>query len=652
MTAFPKSRQLISPYEEAEQQQEDKKTQLNPKDDLFYSLFENSFDPILVTKPDGSILSANPAACNMFGMTEAELKKVGREGVVVLDEKAKAALSRREREGKAKAELTLKRKDGSIFNAEVSSRLFTDVEGTVKTSMIIRDITEHKKMEEILRQSEERFRAVFEKTALGIAIGDPTGHLIKCNGAFQRMLGYSEKELCDKVFSEFTHPIDAKKEWSLVEEIVAGKRDYYKIEKRYIRKDGQIFWGQTISNPIYGPDKKTVMAIATIEDISERKKAEEGLRQAKQRLEAHMKNAPEAIIEFDPQYRVIRWSDEAQRIFGWSKDEILGKAIAEMPWVYEDDVELVQQLSLDMINGKRPRSVSSNRNYRKDGAVIYCEWYNSALYDPDGKLTSVLSFVLDVTERRKMQEKLEEYAKNLEGLVEERTNSLRDAERLAAIGATAGMVGHDIRNPLQAIISEVYIAESDLTSLPDSEARQSLMNSLREINMSADYINKIVADLQDFVRPLNPSISEVDLKSLIEELLLKATFPENIHASSQVEQDVKAVQSDGVFLKRILGNLISNAVQAMPNGGELYIHAYADADDVVIAVEDTGVGVPNSLKSKLFTPLFTTKSKGQGFGLAVAKRLVESLGGSVSFESKEGKGSTFSLHIPKNIQVE
>ena len=140
---------------------------------------------MLVTKPDGSILSANPAACNMFGMTEVELKKVGREGVVVLDEKAKAALSRRECEGKAKAELTLKRKDGLILNAEVSSRLFTDVEGTVKTSMIIRDITEHKKMEEILRQSEERFRAVFEKTALGIAIGDPKGHLIKCNGAFQ-----------------------------------------------------------------------------------------------------------------------------------------------------------------------------------------------------------------------------------------------------------------------------------------------------------------------------------------------------------------------------------------------------------------------------------------------------------------------------------
>ena len=150
-------------------------------------------------------------------------------------------------------------------------------------------------------------------------------------------------------------------------------------------------------------------------------------------------------------FRVTRWSREAEHIFGWSEEEILGKSISEMQWVYEDDVELVQQVSADMVNGERKRNVSYNRNYRKDGSVIYCEWYNSAIYDSDGNLVSVLSFVLDVTNRKMMQDQIVENAENLERLVEEKTRQLKDSEKLITIGQTAGMVGHDIRNPLQSI---------------------------------------------------------------------------------------------------------------------------------------------------------------------------------------------------------
>lgn len=649
MESFRKSNQAISPDEKSQQQQEDRKNQLNTKSDLFYSAFENSFDPILVTEPDGSILYANQSACNMFGMTETELRQVGRDGVVVLDEKAKAALCLRELRGKAKAELTLKRKDGSFFNAEVSSSLFTDAEGTIKTSMVIRDRTELKKMQDALRQSEELFRDVFEKTALGIAIAEPTGPIIKCNAAFNQMLGYSESELYGKVFSEFTHPIDAKKEWGLIEDVKSGRRENYKIEKRYVRKDGKLFWGYTISNPIYGPDKKPVMAIATIEDITERKKAEQELHQVNQRLEAHLKNALEAVIEFDMQYRIIRWSKEAERIFGWSEGEILGKSIAEIPWVYADDVELVQQLSADMFNGKLPRNVSSNRNYRKDGSVIYCEWYNSALYDLDGKLTSVLSFVLDVTERKNMQKKLEEYAHNLESLVEERTKTLRDAERLAAIGATAGMVGHDIRNPLQAITGDLFLAKSDIEDLPDNEQKQNALKSLDEIEKNICYINKIVEDLQGYAMPLNPRAQESNIKSVFNEILAKNKIPQNINVTMEVEDKAENIIADPDYLKRITANLTLNAIQAMPEGGKLTMHVYCDktTNDVLITVKDTGVGIPEDIKPKLFIPMVTTKSKGQGFGLAVVKRMTEGLGGTISFESTEGKGTTFIIRLPQ-----
>ena len=127
-------------------------------------------------------------------------------------------------------------------------------------------------------------------------------------------------------------------------------------------------------------------------------------------------------------------------------------------------------------------------------------------------------------------------------------------------------------------------------------------------------------------------------------------MPKNIKTSCNFERANKPFVTDGALLKRILGNLVNNAVQAMPNGGELTMGAYQEADDIVITVRDTGVGIPENVKSKLFTPLFTTKSKGQGLGLAVVKRMTEALQGTVNFESKEGNGTIFIVRFPQKKQ--
>jgi signal transduction histidine kinase len=234
----------------------------------------------------------------------------------------------------------------------------------------------------------------------------------------------------------------------------------------------------------------------------------------------------------------------------------------------------------------------------------------------------------------------------LEDLVEERTKQLSDGERLAAIGQTAGMVGHDIRNPLQAITGDVYLAKTELASIPESDEKKNVLESLQEIEKNTDYINKIVADLQDFARPLKPNVEETDLKLIIDELLKKNGLPENVKVNVKVEPEAKKVVADCTFINRIMYNLVNNAVQAMPNGGTLTIHAYKEVKDVIITVKDTGVGIAEDIKSKLFTPMFTTKAKGQGFGLAVIKRMTESLGGTVTFESQEGKGTTFIIRLP------
>jgi signal transduction histidine kinase len=173
-----------------------------------------------------------------------------------------------------------------------------------------------------------------------------------------------------------------------------------------------------------------------------------------------------------------------------------------------------------------------------------------------------------------------------------------------------------------------------------------MKESLEGIEKNVDYINKIVADLQDFARPLNPRAEEANLKLIIEELLAKNRLPENVKVTVKVEAAAEKVMADSTFINRIMVNLVSNAVQAMPNGGKIVIKAYKKASDVVIDVTDTGIGIPEALKHKLFTPMFTTKAKGQGFGLPVIKRMTEALGGTVSFESQEGKGTTFIIRLP------
>jgi signal transduction histidine kinase len=219
---------------------------------------------------------------------------------------------------------------------------------------------------------------------------------------------------------------------------------------------------------------------------------------------------------------------------------------------------------------------------------------------------------------------------------------------LANIGATAGMVGHDIRNPLQAITSDLFLAKSDLTDLPDNDQKQNALESLDEIEKNIDYINKIVADLQDYARPLNPRSQETNIKSLFNEIISKNGIPKNIELTVEAEEKAERIMADPDYLKRIFSNLILNATQAMPNGGKLTIRADVDKEtnDVLVTIKDTGVGIPEDVKPKLFTPMITTKPKGQGFGLAVVKRMTEGLGGMVTFESHEGKGTTFIVRLP------
>jgi len=196
------------------------------------------------------------------------------------------------------------------------------------------------------------------------------------------------------------------------------------------------------------------------------------------------------------------------------------------------------------------------------------------------------------------------------------------------------------------MVSELYLAESELHTMPKSEKKTNMLEAIHSISEQVSYMDKIVSDLQSFTKPVEVHKQKVDLKDLITGLLAQISIPSNIQTSMCFDETI-TLEADPQLLKRVLINLVTNSVQAMPQGGELSIQVCSDDEGHIdIIVEDTGIGISEQVKPKLFTPLFTTKSRGQGFGLAVCKRVIEAQGGTISFESQQGKGTKFIVRLP------
>ena len=414
-----------------------------------------------------------------------------------------------------------------------------------------------------------------------------------------------------------------------------------------IRKDGAEVPIDDSGAPIKDKDGKTTGVVLIFRDITERKRSEQAVTRQAELIDL----SPDAIIVKKTDGVITFWSEGAEKLYGYTKNEAIGQEIHELLKTEFHRTTLTQIVSQLDLDGKWSGELIHKS---KDGQKVAVQSYWLSKIGNDGKIAEIFESNVDITERNRMQTKLEEsavlleeYANQMESLANQRAEQLKNAERLATIGATAGMVGHDIRNPLQAITGDVYLAKIELDSVPESDEKKNAIESLHEIEKNVDYINKIVADLQDYARNLKPSVKEVNVQNLLTELLAKNSLPKNVKVQVKIQKNTDTVMADSDILKRILGNLVINAVQAMPQGGKLSIEAHREANDSIITVADTGVGIPEAAKEKLFTPLFTTKSKGQGFGLAVVKRMTEALGGTVTFESEEGKGTKFILRFPQ-----
>jgi signal transduction histidine kinase len=200
---------------------------------------------------------------------------------------------------------------------------------------------------------------------------------------------------------------------------------------------------------------------------------------------------------------------------------------------------------------------------------------------------------------------------------------------------------------LQTVEGAVYLAKEEMKALSSrTQEINNIEEMLNAIHEETTYVNKIVSDLQDYARPLEPQLEEIDTKQLISNTLAAVHIPSTIEVSVTVEQSCCTMIVDPTMMKRVLANLVTNALQAMPDGGKLTMTAFRKQEEVHLCVQDTGQGIPDGNRAKVFQPLFSTKAKGQGFGLAVVKRLVEAHNGTISFDSGVGKGTTFTIAIP------
>ncbi|HEY9639473.1 MAG TPA: PAS domain S-box protein [Coleofasciculaceae cyanobacterium] len=268
---------------------------------------------------------------------------------------------------------------------------------------------ERSRAEEALRESEARLQLALKVGRMGTWDWNiQTGALLWSEGHYA-VLGLQPNE-CQpsyKVWSKRVHPDDLAETKAKLQQAIATRQEYHH-EYRLRWPDDSIHWVEVRGQFTYDAQGNPKHSIGAVVDITERKQSEEALHQALQKLNFHVENTPMAVVEWDQDFRAIRWSAAAERILGWPAAEIIGKSLTEIPFVFEEDLAPVAEVCQRLVYGEESHIFSSNRNYTKQGNIVHCEWYNSSLRDDSGRMTSVLSLVLDVTERKQAEQEREQ----------------------------------------------------------------------------------------------------------------------------------------------------------------------------------------------------------------------------------------------------
>jgi PAS domain S-box-containing protein len=612
---------------------------------LFSAAVESSNDAIITQSLDGTITAWNPAAERLFGYSAAEA--VGKNIALIVPPDRIAEMQDTLRrigcgENIEHNETVRLRKDGTTVEVSLSiSPIKAPSGATIGISKVAHDVTERNRNQATLRQQTEERRRIFETSQDLILVADSKGVLVQVSPSSNSILGYSPAEMIGRNAADFIHPDDLE---SGREQLRAARRGWQaKIpDLRYVHRDGRavaLSWLGTWSEPVQ-------RHFFVARDMTETRLAQETLRESEQLARGIIDTALDAFVQMDDDWIISDWNPQAEKIFGWSRSEVLGRNLSELiiPEVhraaYKSGLERFLSTGEGTIRGRRLEIEAQ----RRDEKQIKVELSVTALKRRDGIVFN--GFIRDLTEKLAAEDRI------------------RQSEKMEAVGQLTGGIAHDFNNILTVITGTIEILADGVRNEPQLAAITKMIDEAAA--RGADLTQHLLAFARK--QPLQPR--EIDVNALIADTakLLRPTLGEQIAIESVFEDEACVATVDPNQLATALLNLALNARDAMPNGGKLILEtgsAFLDENyagmhgDVrpgrysLIAVSDTGTGIPASILDKVFNPFFTSKGpgKGTGLGLSMVYGFVKQSAGHIKIYSEEGHGTTIKMYLPPGTGV-
>jgi two-component system, cell cycle sensor histidine kinase and response regulator CckA len=502
--------------------------------------------------------------------------------------------------------------------------------------------------QEALRESEERFRRMFQHSAAGVVLVSPDFYFVEVNPAFCRMIGYTESELLGKCFQDVTLPEDRPVGAELTGRVLSGEMEVFHFEKRYLRKDGTVVWGLVSSTLIRDTQRKPLYFVTQIVDITERKRAEEALRKSEGRLREAQKVGRTGFLDWDVRTNEIEWSDETCRMYGFEPGACAPTLESTVGLVPSEDREFVERQLATALVSHSDYDIE-HRIVRPDGQVIHVHARGKVTRSADGTPLRMLGTVVDITERKRHEEETELLRLQL-----------AQAQKMESIGRLAGGVAHDFNNLLTVINGYAAFLSKRLA------VRDPLRQYALEIGEAGERAASLTSQLLAFSRKQAIMPKAINLNAVIAdaERMLQRLIGEDIELVTSPAPRLGLIMADPDQIHQVIINLAVNARDAMPKGGKIEITATdVDLDETAVAthpdatpgryvqltITDTGTGMTEEVRQNIFEPFFTTKEqgKGTGLGLAMVYGIVRQNGGWMEVKSEVGRGSTFRMHLPR-----
>ena len=515
------------------------------------------------------------------------------------------------------------------------------------SARLIGALVERNLAEQALQESGKRYRALFEQVGDGILLLDVRGEILSVNEAFASMHGYTEEEALHLELKELD--VEGKARFpERMRQIMGGETITFDVE--HYHKDGHTFPLSVTANLILSGNERLIIVVHR--DLTERRRAEEALRESEERYRELVENANSIIIRMDNLGNIVFFNEFAQRFFGYNEEEILGRNVVGtiVPETDHSGRDL-RAMILDI--GVHPERYPSNENENmlRDGTRVWVSWTNKPLFDSAGRVREILCVGNDATARKRVEE---EKAK-LEA-------QLQQAQKMESVGRLAGGVAHDFNNMLQVILVNADLA---MDRIPPGSP---LSENLDEIRNSAQRSADLTRQLLAFARRQTVAPKVLDLNETVAGMLkmLQRLIGENIDLDWQPGSNLWAINMDPSQIDQILANLCVNARDAIVDVGKLTISTgnsafdedyceknpgFAPGEYVRLAVSDNGCGMDSETLSHIFEPFFTTKGfgEGTGLGLATVYGAVKQNNGFINVCSETGHGTTFTIYLPRHL---